>query len=377
VGDSKTDAKNIPLSPTVATDPAPAGPSPLQNGPASTPARIGRVETLSTEFVIGWASVTAANAFSHVFAMLGTEVVGFGVANISRPDLDRARAENRLNAYGFLIVFGRPVPADSVPAIDVFVVGQTAALAPSKPIKIDRVPPLRLFLLGSPRSGTSELGSTLTKVLGLAWLGEVHAAHLFQGAANALSGDAKTDNGFLRFIAKQNFRQIAIEAAKKAYFYTHGSASFVDKTPGVEMITAAPFLNECFPGSRFIFQRRNPVGNVLSRMVKFGGSFEAHCRDWAAAMEEWLKIRALLPHYIEIQQEDMLEAPDRVAAMIAEYIGVPESAEPICESLRTGSRERTGAGVGKTDRHQVGWTSEQIKVFEKICGRAMREFGYS
>ena len=134
MGDSKTDAKNIPLSPTVATDPAPAGPSPLQNGPASTPARIGRVETLSTEFVIGWASVTAANAFSHVFAMLGTEVVGFGVANISRPDLDRARAENRLNAYGFLIVFGRPVPADSVPAIDVFVVGQTAALAPSKPI---------------------------------------------------------------------------------------------------------------------------------------------------------------------------------------------------------------------------------------------------
>lgn len=325
---------------------------------------------------MGWASVTAANAFSHVFAMLGTEVIGFGVANISRPDLDRARRENRLDAYGFLIVFSRPVPADSVPAIDVFMVGHNAVLARGKQLKIDRTPPLRLFLFGSPRSGTSELGSTLTKVLGLAWLGEGHAAHLFQGAANAMSGDASSENGLVRFIAHQHFRQIAIEAAKRAYFYMHASASFVDKTPGVKMITAAPFLNECFPGSRFIFLRRNPVGNVLSRMVKFGGSFEAHCKDWAAAMEEWLKIRALLPHYIEIQQEDMLQAPDRVAATIAEYVGVPGSADPICESLRTGSRERTGAGVGKTDRHQVGWSPEQIKVFEGICGHAMREFGY-
>jgi hypothetical protein len=143
------------------------------------------------------------------------------------------------------------------------------------------------------------------------------------------------------------------------------------------MIAAAPFLNECFPGSHFIFLRRNPVANVLSRMEKFGGSFQAHCNDWAAAMSAWLDVRALLPHYLDVQQEEMLDSPERVATALAEYIGVPDSAQVIGQSLRAGSRERTGAGVGKTSVQQTGWTAEQIKTFERICGPAMRAYGYS
>ena len=348
----------------------------VENQPPQASTITGRVETLSTDFVIGWASVSAANHFSHVLAMVDTEVIGFGVANITRPDLERARQDNQLNAYAFIIVFSRPVAAELVQAINVVIAGQAVALPRAKQVKIDRSPSLRLFLMGSPRSGTSQLGSTLTKVLGIPWLGEGHGAPLFASAADALSGDISAENGLVRYMARQNFRQIAIEAAKSAYFYMHGSASFVDKTPGVKMIAAAPFLNECFPESRFVFQRRNPVANVLSRMAKFGGSFEAHCRDWAGAMNEWLKIRASLPHYVEIQQEDMLEAPDRVAKTLAEYIGLPECADSISESLKTDSLERTGAGVGQTDRLRAGWTSDQVAAFEKHCGPAMRAFEY-
>jgi hypothetical protein len=335
------------------------------------------VEKLSTEFVIGWASVSAADHFSHVFAVLDTEVIGFGIANIARPDLERARQERKLDAYAFILIFNRPVAAELVQSINVFVVGQQARLPTAKPVNVDRSPPLRLFLMGSPRSGTSQLGSTLTKVLGLPWLGEGHGAPLFSSAADALSGDISAQNGLVRFMARQNLRQVAIEAAKKAYFYMHGSASFVDKTPGVQMITAAPFLNECFPGSRFVFQRRNPVANVLSRMAKFGGSFEAHCRDWAGAMNEWLKIRPLLPHYVEIQQEEMLESPDRVAKLLADYIGIPECADRICQSISTDFLERTGVGVGQTDRLQAGWTPDQVAAFERICGPAMRAYAYN
>lgn len=352
-------------------------PGALQNRQPHASTLTGRVETLSADFVLGWASASAENHFSHVFAMVGSEVIGSSVANISRPDLERARQESQLNAYAFIVVFSQPVAAELVQSINVFVLGQSAMLPRAKNVKVDRTPCLRLFLMGSPRSGTSQLGSTLTKVLGLPWLGEGHAAPLFSSAADALSGDIKAENGLVRYMARQNFRQIAIDAAKSAYFYMHGSASFVDKTPGVKMISAAPFLNECFPGSRFVFQRRHPVGNVLSRMAKFGGSFESHCRDWAGAMNEWLKIRPLLPHYVEIQQEDMLEAPDRVAKAVAEYIGFPECADHIYESLKTDSLERTGAGVGKTDRLRTGWTSAQIEAFDKICGPAMREFGYT
>ena len=349
----------------------------MQDLPLQASIIAGRVETLSTEFAIGWASVSVTNNFSHLFAMVDSEVVGFGLADIARPDLERARRESQLDAYAFILVFNRPVTAELVQSINVFIVGQSAALPRAKQVKIDRAPSLRLFLMGSPRSGTSQLGSTLTKVLGLPWLGEGHGAPLFSSAADALSGDISAENGLVRYMARQNFRRIAIDAAKSAYFYMHGSASFVDKTPGVKMITAAPFLNECFPESRFVFQRRNPVANVLSRMVKFGGSFEAHCRDWAGAMNEWLKIRALLPHYVEIQQEDMLEAPDLVAKMLAEYIGLPGCADGICQSLKTDSLERTGAGVGQTDRLRTDWTPDQVAVFERICGPMMRAFGYT
>ncbi len=344
--------------------------------PVRSAATLGRVETLSAEFVSGWAAVQGAGKFAHVYAMIGGEVIGLGAANMVRPDLERARHEGRLDAYAFILTFQRPIAAEAVASIQVFVLGQPAPLPYGKQLKIDRSPCLRLFLMGSPRSGTSQLGSTLTRVLGLPWLGEGHGAPLFAQAADALSGDRTAENGLVRHMARENFRQIAIHAARSAYFYMHGSASFVDKTPGVKMIAAAPFLLECFPDARFIFQRRNPVANIRSRIVKFGGNFEEHCRDWAAAMSEWLRVRSLLPHYVEIQQEEMLAAPERVARVLADYIGVPESAGRICESLKTDRLEQTGAGAGKTDSQQAGWTPEQVRAFERICGPAMRAFGY-
>jgi hypothetical protein len=344
---------------------------------AKSAAILGRVETVSTEFVSGWASVPQASECAYVFAVLGGEVLAFGAANMLRPDLEKARSEGRLNAHAFMLTFRRPVAAELVVSIQVWVAGEATPLPQAKQLKIDRAPSLRLFLMGSPRSGTSQLGSTLTQVLSLPWLGEGHGAPLFARAADALTGDKAAENGLVRHMARENFRQIAVQAARGAYFFMHGSASFVDKTPGVPMIAAAPFLVECFPGSRFVFLRRNPVANIRSRLVKFAGTpFEEHCRDWAAAMNEWLRVRDLLPHYLEIQQEEMLAAPEQVATALADYIGVPESAARICESLKTDRLEQTGAGAGTTDKLQAGWTAEQVRAFERICGPAMRAFGY-
>ena len=148
-----------------------------------TSTRSGRVEGLSTEFAMGWASVSASGLRSHVVAMLGEEIIGVGLANLFRPDLDKARTEKRLDAYGFIIVFAASIPVDSVQQVEVYALGEEFMLPQAKQLKLDRAPPLRLFLMGSPRSGTSELGATLTKVLGLPWLGEGHAAPLFASAA--------------------------------------------------------------------------------------------------------------------------------------------------------------------------------------------------
>ncbi len=163
--------------------------------------------------------------------------------------------------------------------------------------------------------------------------------------------------------------------AKLAYYAMHGSASFLDKTPGIPMIRSAPFLAACFPQAKFIYLQRNGISNVLSRMAKFGGQFHAHCNDWAAALNEWAAVRDLLPHHLELKQEDMQDNPGKVALKISNYLNAPHQAPAIEASLRTGSLERTGAGIGCTQLAETGWSQEQTATFLRLCRPTMQRFG--
>ena len=339
--------------------------------------RGGRVEILSSDFAVGWAEA-AGQELSVVFAQLDGNIIGYAEAKIERPDLLKAAAAGVLDmpGFGFLIVFRQPVPNERVKDIEVIQVGTVQPIPKAGALRTDRHPKLQVFVFGSPRSGTSELGNTIASQLKLPWLGECHAAPFFTAAAKAIAEPLISENGITRFMAKQSYRGLVVEETKRAYFFAHGSASFIDKTPGVLMISAAPFLLECFPAAKMINIRRNGISNVLSRMAKFGGAFERHCADWAAALNEWTKVRSQLPHYLELRQEDMLSNPDLVAKHLAEYLQVPRLEDGIRESLRSGSRERTGAGLGRETLAETGWSPEQINMFRRLCGRTMEEFGY-
>jgi hypothetical protein len=339
-------------------------------------ARNGRVEVLSQEFVLGWAE-TVDGAPAHLNAILDDCVIGSGVANLKRKDLDELASKGGIRANSFVLLFDREVDQSRVGDIEVYCENQRTALTKAQKLRVDRTPPLRVLVLGSPRSGTSELGDTLATQLQLPWLGEGHAAPLFAAAANALGGDINSPNGLVRFMAQQEFRQIAVNAARTAYYAVHASASFLDKTPGHPMIGAAPFLLECFPDAKFLFLYRNGISNILSRMVKFGGDFETHCTDWTRTMTEWLRVKSLLPHFLEVRQEDMLNNPLAVAQAVTQYLGVPDKAAAIANSLGSGSRERTGAGIGRSSLSQTNWSSAQIARFKTICGPMMQAFNYS
>jgi hypothetical protein len=338
-------------------------------------ATLGRVETLSTEFVSGWASVQAPQKFAPVYATLEGEVIAFGAASMVRPDLEKARHEGRLDAYAFMLPRSSVPSAPSLSARSGYSWSASRRCPGAKQLKIDRSPCLRLFLMGSPRSGTSQLGATLTRVLGLLGWGRPRRAVVCERSQCPVE-IRPAENGLVRpWLAELSADRHPGRSQRLLHMLNDTQA--IDKTPGVKMIAAAPFLVECFPGSHFIFLRRHPVANISSRLVKFGGNFEDHCRDWAAAMNEWLRVRTVLPHYLEIQQEDMLEAPERVARVLADYIGIPASAEEICESLKTDRLEQIGAGAGKTDSLLAGWNAEQVRAFDRICGPAMRAYGYS
>lgn len=332
----------------------------------------GIVEVVTRYFVSGWAANNEHGPV-HVQAECRGQILGVARAGLTRPDLNNNL--RRLNA--FIVVFSSAISAEDVHDVKVRVWSSASTMPNEHRIRHDTRAPCQIFIVGSPRSGTSELGATLAAQLDLPWLGEGHAAPAFATAADALKGDAHSPDNMLQFMAEQRSSQFAQDAARQVYYVMHGSASFLDKTPGVPMILATPFLSECFPTSFIIFLRRNGISNVLSRMAKFGGDFEDHCCDWAGAMDAWEQVKTRLPHHLEIEQEHMLADAAAVGAKIAAYVGRPKNAEAISASLRTGSHERTGAGLGKNTIESTGWSSIEVRQFKEICGPTMARWGYA
>ena len=238
---------------------------------------VGLVEIISTDFVSGWHDLIDERP-ALLYASLDGRVIGFGEASIQRRDLVREAEQGLRDARAFLISFKEPLPSERLHEITVRDVQSGSVLSRGLNVKSDRNPKQQIFVLGSPRSGTSELGSTLASQLQLPWLGEGHAAPLFAQAAEAMAGDRKSANGFVRDIAEQDYARVIVETAQKAYYNIHASASFVDKTPGIPMIAAAPFLLQCFPKAKWIYLSRNGIANVLSRLEKFGTKFERSFR---------------------------------------------------------------------------------------------------
>jgi hypothetical protein len=347
----------------------------------------GLIEIVSSNFVVGWARLIDRQPV-HVYASLGTKIVGWAIADIVRKDLkadgpgpagtaEQEGGDER--GRGFSIVFTTPIAPADFEEIKVTILEDSAALPRGDRVRYDRRDPLQIFVLGSPRSGTSEMGQTLTSVLKLPWVGEGHAAPSFREAASALSGEnAPTKGALIDFMRRNALGSFAEHAMRQTYYCVHASSSFLDKTPGVDMICAAPFLAKCFPTAKFIFMRRNGISNVLSRMKKFGGGFEAHCSDWAAAMSAWQDVRGRLPHFVEVEQEVMLEKPRQAADLIADYLSLSgEARTQIAASLDNGTLERTGAGIGRSTLGSTGWTEDQMGFFRSVCGTAMAEFNYA
>jgi hypothetical protein len=338
--------------------------------------RQGQVEVLSTDFAIGWAAVSGEGAYSHVIASLDGKVLASSRADMFREDLEAARLVQSINGRAFVVAFYDPIAPADLERVSIRVLETGLALRTAATVKIESRTPTRIFVLGSPRSGTSQLGATLAACLSLAWTGEAHAAPRFAAAAEQLGGDPTSPNEFVRSLCAWNFRRLAIDAARRGYFFIHSSSSFLDKTPGVAMVRAAPFMAECFPDAKFVFIRRHPIANIVSRMARFGGEFEEHCNDWATTMQEWMRVRPLLPNYLDLEQEEMASAPDHVAARLAQFLGRSDLLGELSASLSTSFIERTGTGGGCMSLSQTTWTEEQKARFTSICDVTMRAFGY-
>jgi Sulfotransferase family len=226
-----------------------------------------------------------------------------------------------------------------------------------------------VFIVGSPRSGTSALVSVLDNIgyhgfLEGNFLNLLH--HIEFSVDRYFEWAPETDpNVMLGNIDKRDLKRRLFETFRTMVNDLNPKEPWFDKSGGREMIWAIPIVRELWPGSVFVFARRRGIENVISRLKKFPDeSFEYHCHDWARHMAVWRHIRQQLPPgcFIEVEQRDMIQQPERTARSLCAFLQVDESAVPhACYVMSTQRPQESAEGsASKTlSLAESGWTVEQ------------------
>jgi hypothetical protein len=244
-----------------------------------------------------------------------------------------------------------------------------------------------VFIVGSPRSGTSALVSVLNYIgyhgflegnfLGLLheinWKFDEYYDHVPHADSDVMLGN----------IDKSDLKRRLFETFRTIVNDLNPIEPWFDKTGGREMIWAIPIVRELWPGSVFVYAKRRGIENVFSRLKKFPDeSFEYHCNDWARHMAVWRHIRQQLPPecFIEVEQRDMIQEPERTAQSLCAFLQIHESVVPDASYVMSTQRPQESAegSASKTlSLAETGWTVEQTEMFLKHCETEMKEFGYT
>ncbi len=248
-----------------------------------------------------------------------------------------------------------------------------------------------VFIVGSPRSGTTILGSALRRVLRLEGFGEAHVAPLFQSLADVVAAyyehpsnaeAGRTPNVMLERLPKAEMLRRLAALMRQIYGDLHAQPAFIDKTPGVPMIRALPFVSRAFPEARFIYARRRALENIESRRRKFRNTpFAEHCQSWADAMTAWQRVRPMLPaaSYIEVDQFEIVRSPERVGDRIARLLTLDaeQTRQLVCVFAEQ-APERTDVSGWRALRYEaLDWRAEERAAFERIAKPVMLEAGYT
>lgn len=244
-----------------------------------------------------------------------------------------------------------------------------------------------VFIVGSPRSGTSVLvdalfaagyggfreGNLLSVIVPLTSVIDVHYATYASEDREVMVSNL--DRHALKAGLFRSLAQMAGEL--------NPTGPWLDKTGNPEMIEAIPLIRTVWPDATFVFAKRRGIENIISRLAKFPSrSFDYHCRDWARNMSAWRAVRPGLPErgYLEVDQRDMIAAPEAVAAHLVACLDLDRGqGDSIAETLRLNrpQQSRPGSAESVSSLAASGWSEPDISAFLTHCSVEMDAFGYS
>ena len=248
------------------------------------------------------------------------------------------------------------------------------------------MPKSPVFIVGSPRSGTSVLVAALSRAgyqgfregnfLPLMMIVEKAVDRFFSvaGKKNPKTLVAHVDPASLKSKVEDIFKELTD---------THNAGPlWFDKTGNHEMIRAIPILRRLWPESVFIFAKRRGIENVLSRVRKFPRrDFEYHCADWARNMSAWREVRPQLPAgtYLEVDQQDLIRDTDASCARLRDLLEMsPGQAHILARTFKTARPQEStkGSAVHTCSLESAGWSEAQLAIFKKHCEPEMQAYGY-
>ena len=242
-----------------------------------------------------------------------------------------------------------------------------------------------VFIAGTTRSGTSIIKLVLRRVFGDFGPHEGHLWPLYGELHKKIDEYFDRHEEHLEF--STTLAQAGRETVKSAIcnvfdsFHLDNSLKFVfvDKSPGRALISSLPFIQIMYPDARIIFMKRHGVSNIESKQRKFPDRpFDIQCLSWKKNMEEWLKVRSELKHFIEIDQGKLLAYPEECAEQLADFLELTVTQkEEILRSFKERRIEKTSAGRAITRKlSETSWTEEEKEYFVTMCGQLMLEYGY-
>jgi len=244
-----------------------------------------------------------------------------------------------------------------------------------------------VFIVGSPRSGTSILVTAL-RTVGYGGFNEGNFLPLINILGKAvdrhlgLAGKSRP-NVLAAHVDPELLKTKIDEIIGNLVNSMNVGSMWFDKSGNADMIEAIPRLRLLWPNSVYIFAKRRAIENVKSRVKKFPErDFEEHCASWAINMSTWRKIRADLPPdvYLEVDQYDLIRDAEGISRRIADFLGFePAQSKNLMKAFKMKRPQQTSNGSAEQihSLDSLGWSDGQLATFKRICSSEMAAFGYT